>query len=263
MQRLLISITLSTALALLAKTKKALSIPGIIVALIFCTIITYSFGFLGFTLLTVSIISSYLVGKIKHDKRKEIEQKYHEKTGTRGLIQVLANVLISAILASLYLITKNEIYMISFACAITASLSDSMASDIGILAKGSTYNIIKRRKQEPGLSGGVSILGTISALITAFLMSIIYLLFNKWNIKNLIIITALGTAGCLIDSIIGELFQRKYKCQKCQIITEKKIHCEKTTVYQQGLKWINNDLVNFTTNIIVVLLAILTQITVN
>jgi len=134
------------------------------------------------------------------------------------------------------------------------SLADSLASDIGVLSKKSPINILTLKKSEPGLSGNISALGLASSFFGSLIIAIIFSIFN-FQTSSLIIITLSGFLGAIFDSILGATIQVKYKCQKCSKIVEKKIHCEKETIYYKGIKIINNDTVNLISNVFAAIIA--------
>jgi len=258
MESLLISLVLSTALALFVYWKKILTVASVICGWVTSILITLAFSYMGFTLLVVVCLVAYLAGKYKTKERQKIEKGIHEHNDKqRNHIQFLANMSVSGILSILHIITESDIYIIAFVCAISASICDSMASDIGVLSKGQTYNITTLKKQAKGLSGGVSILGLIASLITAIMMAIIYGIFIEFELVPFLVIVVLGFVGSIIDSIIGATIQVKYKCLSCGIVTEKKEHCKKKTMHYQGINGLSNDIVNLLTNILVASIAII------
>ena len=82
-------------------------------------------------------------------------------------------------------------------------------------------------------------------------MGIIYYLGIKHSITSVAIILLSGFFGSIFDSILGASIQVKYKCPVCQKITEKKVHCEKETQYEKGIKFVDNNLVNLLSNLFV------------
>ena len=66
--------------------------------------------------------------------------------------------------------------------------------------------------------------------------------------REILILTFSAFLGCMVDSILGSLVQRKNKCPVCGKITEKQIHCNSTTEHYSGVKAINNDMVNLICN---------------
>jgi uncharacterized membrane protein len=66
-----------------------------------------------------------------------------------------------------------------------------------------------------------------------------------------------GFAGALADSLLGATIQSKRWCEKCGSSTEREIHiCGTPTIHSGGLKWLNNDGVNFISTIIGGLVAL-------
>lgn len=68
------------------------------------------------------------------------------------------------------------------------------------------------------------------------------------SIKSLVITTLIPFLGIIIDSVLGAAFQAKYKCGVCGKATEKKMHCDKPTVFCGGLHFMSNSAVNIITN---------------
>ena len=63
-----------------------------------------------------------------------------------------------------------------------------------------------------------------------------------------------GFAGSLIDSSLGATVQAGYRCAVCGVVTEKNHHCGQPAKLIKGLKPIDNDAVNFLSNLIAVAL---------
>ncbi|MOA40779.1 hypothetical protein D3C78_1626830 [compost metagenome] len=53
-----------------------------------------------------------------------------------------------------------------------------------------------------------------------------------------------GFAGAFMDSVLGASLQKMNRCSVCGQSVEVTIHCEKPTVPERGIGWINNDAVN-------------------
>jgi uncharacterized membrane protein len=62
-------------------------------------------------------------------------------------------------------------------------------------------------------------------------------------------VTLSGVFAGLVDSYLGATAQIIYQCTVCNKITERQIHCYKKTTPFSGIKWISNDMVNFTNTI--------------
>ena len=109
---------------------------------------------------------------------------------------------------------------------------------------------------EKGLSGGVSLIGTLAGLTGAFLIGLLYLVFtHKW--QSPLLITAVGFAGTLLDSIIGSSAQAVYRLTN-GMRTEVQMPGE--TILEKGFPWMTNDLVNFLSNVVLTLLGTLVAV---
>jgi uncharacterized membrane protein len=111
-------------------------------------------------------------------------------------------------------------------------------------------------------SGGrdyAQVLANGGAGFIAVIFFIGYVLKFGFNIQAIVfsmIVAILGFAGCIIDSLLGATIQAKYCCEICGKITEKKIHHERSTKLVTGLKYINNDTVNFISILSVAIIVI-------
>ncbi len=244
-----ISIILSLLLGLIVHLKKALTMPALIPAVLFSTLITYFGGITSFIILVVVFLGS-IITKLFNKNKKRYKRK---------LIQIISNVGVGTLSLIIYKITANDIYLLIYVSVMAESLADTLASDIGILSKREPINILTLKKGERGLSGNISILGLISTLIGSLLIGTIYYIGIEKNIISFLIIVLSGFLGSLVDSILGASIQVKYRCEKCKKITERKEHCGKKTNYYKGIKWIDNNLVNLLSNgiIFIVLYIIL------
>ena len=233
-----ISILLSLLLGLLAFLKKSLTIPALTLAVIFSIFIANYGGLTSFIILLVVFLGSIITKVFNKSKKSE----------KRKLIQIISNVGIGTLSLIIFKITRDNLYLLIYASVMAESLADTLASDIGTLSKKEPINILTLKKGEKGLSGNISMLGLTASLIGSILIALIYYIGIERNITSLIIITLSGFLGSIIDSILGSAIQVKYKCEKCNKITEKKEHCGKKTNYYRGIKWIDNNLVNLLSN---------------
>ena len=242
------SIILSLLLGLLAFLKKALTYPALILAIIFAFIITYYGGLSAFIIL-VSVFIGSIITKILNKEKKSEKRKF---------IQIISNVGMATFSIILFKLTLNDLYLLIYAAVMAESLADTLASDIGMLSKKDPINLLTWKKGEKGLSGNISLLGIASSFVGSFVIAIIYFLGINSNIEETLIIIASGVVGSLVDSFLGATIQVKYKCPKCNKITEKKKHCNKKTKYIRGVKWIDNNMVNLLSNLFIFLFLSIT-----
>jgi len=239
-------ISFSFLLAFVAYRLKALTPGGAAGAMLLGSIV-FSIGgiFWVIPMATFFILSSILskIGKLK----RTILKGMVEKGSRRDIMQVYANGGISLIMAILYHFTSNDLYYLMFLGSLAAATADTWGTEIGIFSKKEPRHILTFNKVPAGTSGGVTVLGTSGFFIGAGILTLSGIFpINASIIQLFSIIAISGISGALIDSIIGATIQAQYLCPNCQKTTEKLIHCKSyKTKLISGIRWIDNDVVNF------------------
>ena len=239
-------IILTPLIIAFAHKKKALTIGGIIAAFVVDIIISVTLGNSGFLLLLAFFAFGIITDKVKkkHKKARQNKKEPTEKRGDcRDQVQVLANSLVATICAVLFGITQNRIFVIAFAASLAEALADTVASGIGVL-NPKAYDLFRMKPCKPGISGGMSVPGTLSSLFAALLMAVFAYLLGLVGGDEIVLIMICAFLGGVFDSFLGSLLQVKYKCTVCGELTEREEHCGKTAVHHSGLKFMSNDLVN-------------------
>jgi uncharacterized membrane protein len=155
--------------------------------------------------------------------------------------------------SSVFLVNYLPATLLLALISIAVSTADTWASEIGQYFKQTTYDLIRLKRVEPGLSGGVSISGTLAALIGSALIASLGFLFSSfYGWPDFLLVTAAGFIGMLIDSILGSSLQRQYYDSTHWSDTP----MEKVTKIR-GIRWISNDVVNVLANAATVLLFLL------
>ena len=173
---------------------------------------------------------------------------------------MLSNSLAAIICLVIGKILDNDAFAVVYAVALTECLADSLASDVGVLSKKPPVDICTLRPIKRGLSGGVSALGTLAAFLGSLSMSLFTLIFFGFNLKFFLSILIIPMLGITIDSILGSRIQAKYVCSRCGKLTEKPTHCSSPSTLTGGVKFITNDAVNFISNALSTLIALLVLI---
>ena len=251
----LMAIALSSALAGIAIWKKALTPLGIVLAWLMCLAICVIGGIPAFLILAATFLLT--VSADKFAGQRADPHGLRRKSGRRDAVRVLCNVGVGTAMIRVYGLTHKTCFLYAYAAVMAESLSDSLASKLGPLTQGKTVDICTFRETSVGLSGGVSTAGSIAAIFGAVLIGALSLLFPDVDVKAAFLITVIGYAGCVFDSVIGSVAQVKYRCPVCGRVVERDSHCGAPTAPYKGLRPINNDAVNLLSNLFSAILAIL------
>ena len=258
--------TLSLPVGLISLKRRLVSKSGL-VASILVAIISGLAGLQSFLYVLMFYLSSSLLTKLKYSEKSK--KGAAENPRGRDWRQVLgaggvgtfffAASFVSSLLGDLKF---SAAFLVAALTSFAVSNADTWASEIGSLSKTPPRLIVKPWvKVPPGTSGGITMLGELASITGAALMSLtlwalsshLILAVPSWAFISSsacrvpIIIFLVGWLGEILDSIVGALFQAKYYCPRCKVVTDKKLHkCGATTVFYRGFKWLGNE----TTNII-------------
>ena len=200
-------------------------------------------------ILTFFILSSML-SKIGKTQKARFGLMF-EKSSRRDIGQVMANGAVAGIVMLLYHYFPNPIWYAIYLGALAAVNADTWATEIGVFSKIEPRSIKDFHNVPHGTSGGITPLGTVSALLGSLVIALSGWLVAPSDFHFVIfqltfwIIVGSGFLASLVDSMIGATIQAQYHCPVCNKITEKQIHCggEKTDIFA-GYKWLNNDWIN-------------------
>lgn len=219
---LLLSIALCSLLGFLAYSKKVLdSRASILASIVGFVLIMYSDMFWFFILL-IFLVLSYLVTVWKFGYKRS-RGASEGRGGERGVKNVLANGSIPTIVA----IMNEPIDSISdglsgflFLAAICIATADTFGSEIGIIANEPRMITSPKKKVEPGVDGGVSLLGNMAAAVGSLIIAVFGFIFVSdflidWgphgmnaSLIVIAILTLVGFIGCQVDSVLGATLQK-------------------------------------------------------
>jgi uncharacterized protein (TIGR00297 family) len=146
---------------------------------------------------------------------------------------------------------------LAFCVSFAVSTADTWASEIGVLSKKDPVKIITLKPVPKGLSGGVSSIGLFASFLGAGLISIQAFIFSfvlyrdpNQSLYFMVITIILGFLGSIIDSVLGATVQAQYFNEETQSLTEKKITSSGNARKVKGISVIDNNMVNFLSNLI-------------
>jgi uncharacterized protein (TIGR00297 family) len=139
--------------------------------------------------------------------------------------------------------------------ALAAAAADTWATALGARSRVPPRLILGGALVPPGTSGGVTLLGSAGGAMGALLVAAVGTVTT--GMAGLLPMALLvGFGGMLLDSVLGAAFQGRFYCPGCGERSEWRTHrCGRPTIHQGGLKWMDNDVVNFSAGLAAALAA--------
>lgn len=223
----------------------SLTLDGALAAITLGSIVSLKSGPEWLLPLFFFLLSSSLIGKLLPVRTLAGDAKQKQ---ARDAAQVMANGAVYGLMVVWQWPSPGFLYLIvpvggyGLLAVMAVATADTWSSEIGQHFRQPTYDLIRWQRVPPGLSGGVSLAGTLAGLAGATLLvgSCFWLLPNP-TVSEVVTLIAFGFAGMLLDSILGSLFQAKYADAEGN-------HYDAPAPDRKlvgGLAWITNDWVNF------------------
>ena len=251
--RFLLGLIFSSSVALAAHRRRSLNASGVIGAITSgTTIVTMGGWAWGLSLIYFFISSSLLSHFRERDKVKAAADKF-SKGSQRDITQAAANGGLATLFALAYGLTASSrahrLLKAGFTGALAAANADTWATELGVLNTSPPRLITTGKHVAPGTSGGVTLLGTAAAFLGALSLGLWFWMLQgfRTSLAALPLISSMGgMAGSVFDSYLGATLQAMYYCPTCQSETERRVHrCGTKTTPLRGIRWMNNDIVNF------------------
>ncbi|MGA7159735.1 MAG: DUF92 domain-containing protein [Bacteroidota bacterium] len=243
----IVATLLAAAVALISRYFRFLTLSGAIATFFLAAVIFGLGGWQWSIPIVTFFVSSSLLSKFGKKRKAQFELMF-EKTDARDAGQVAANGGIAGIvmLCSYFFPAYHQWYFL-YVASLAAVTADTWGTEIGLLAKSSPRSIISLKKVEAGTSGAVTPAGIVGGACGALFItsSGIFWITARTVVLAFTMIIFSGMFGAFLDSLLGATVQAKYRCGVCGKITERKLHCESPTTLVGGVRWIDNDIVNW------------------
>lgn len=233
------------ALAFAAWTVRAgkLTLTGAAAAVVLAATVTFSAGPEWLLPLFVFFLSSVAIGRllpVRFDAGDEKDLR------PRDAVQVLCNGGIYGVLS--FLDVSPTLLLVPLAVA----TADTWASEVGKYFRRPTYDILRLGRVPPGLSGGVSGAGTLAGAVGATLLAGCGIwLAPVFSVTDWLTASGWGFAGMVVDSVLGSALQARYRTPRGTLGDRGGAGHHRVS----GLAWMSNDLVNFFSILLTVVLA--------
>ncbi|RFZ84886.1 DUF92 domain-containing protein [Mucilaginibacter terrenus] len=168
--------------------------------------------YLGFLVPGVSILAVFFVMATvatswqKRKKAAAIKDTHQEK---RDAYQVVANGGVAAIMGLFNLFVPSLTpYFVIMAAAMASATADTLSSELGTVYGKRFYNVITFKPDERGRDGVISLEGTLIGVAGAAAIAVVFASYGGAAAHAIVIVIA-GTAGNLMNSLLGAALERK------------------------------------------------------
>lgn len=241
---ILLSIPLAIGAAVLSHRFRFLTLDGS-AAMLVLALLLFGLGGVKWTLpILFFFISSSLFSKLKKNIAVHGNSKSKTKSESRNYMQVISNGGIGAVLVLINFFTQSELWFYIFVIIVAVACADTWATEFGTRFGKNTISIISFKRIQAGISGGISFAGTVAAFAGSYSVALISSYFI-YDARIIFVVVMFGFFGSIIDSILGATIQAKYECMNCNLVVEKKMHCDSNGKLLSGFHSVNNDSVNF------------------
>ncbi len=250
--QILLSIIVVTLIGITIYKLKIIDLFGVIAAESVGLIIIILGGWEFFVILLTFLSIAGIFTKYKYSEKRKMGMA-EGKNGVRSWQNVLANSVVASFFVIAYgLIPSSKALMAGFLGAISTSIADTLATEIGLLSPSEPRLITNLSSRvKAGTSGGITILGEVAGLFGVLLIVSVAWGVGFINPSLLSILVSIGAGflGCTFDSYLGATVQATFKCSICGKNTEKNNHCQQQTLHVRGNKTMDNNMVNLMSTI--------------
>jgi uncharacterized protein (TIGR00297 family) len=232
-----LAVLVSAAAALAGRRAGALTTAGAVAAAFVGAAVLAGTGWSGAFALGVFFVLSSLVSRLAPERSAEA------KGSCRDHRQVLANGAPAALGGIAGLVTPDlGLWMVTSSLA--AAAADTWATSFGAWSRRPPRHLLTGAPLVAGANGGVTPLGTAGGLAGALVVAAAGGL--PAGAAPLVPAAALvGFTGMLLDSLLGAAVQGRFRCPRCNVPSEWRVHrCGAPTVAEGGWAWLDNDAVN-------------------
>lgn len=194
-------------LSLIAYRSGVADETGLMAATISGMLIIVAAGFRFFVALLIFYAIGSAVTRYKY-REKELLGIGEPAGGARGYVNVFANSMPALFFAMNYGYFRDEVYAAAFVASLATALGDTMASEIGKTAER-VYLITNMKRVQPGVSGGVSVIGEISAFAGSLAIPLYAMLAGILEPWHAVIAVIAGFVGVHVDSLLGATLENR------------------------------------------------------
>jgi len=193
--------------AVLARWVRGVSFSGAIAGAAICFLLYSGIGAGAFAALVSLFALTWISTRFGYRRKQELGTAQNREGRTAS--QVLANLAVSAVCATLSATTGRAVFVLATAAALAEAAADTVSSELG-QARSEKARLITTWQEVPaGTDGGVSVAGTAAGIVAALLIGTVTFLAGLTPVRWVEILVAAAVLGMIADSYLGALLERR------------------------------------------------------
>ncbi len=200
-------VAITVAFAALGHLVRGVTRSGAVAGAIVCFALFASAGPGAFAALLSVFGVTWVATRVGRSRKQRLGTA--ERGEGRTASQVLANVGIAAVCAVLYAALRAPSMLLAMAAALAEAAADTVSSECGQAFSTRARLITNWQSVAAGTDGGITMAGTLSGAVAAFLVSLMCVVSGMVAGRWLWVASIAGILGMLADSYLGAWFERR------------------------------------------------------
>jgi uncharacterized protein (TIGR00297 family) len=206
--RIVPAVLLTLMFALIALRLRSVTLGGAIAGSLVSIAIYLGYSAGGFAALATVFVLTAVATRIGFSRKQRFGTAEDQKG--RGAMQVLANLLVAAVLAVLGGVFEMAPWLsVLMVAALAEAAADTVSSECGQAWSQRVYLIINFRRVAVGTDGGISVAGTVAGICAGAIVAAVSYRLHILAFHSSVLAGTAGILGMFADSLLGATFERR------------------------------------------------------
>lgn len=199
---------LTVGFTVLARLVRGVTNSGALAGAFSCFVLYMGGGPGAFAALIAVFALAWITTRLGYGRKQKIGTA--ERREGRKASQVLANLGVATACAAASIVSHDRtLFLLAMAAALSEAAADTVSSEMGQAFSEQARLITTWRSVPPGTDGGISLIGTLSGVVAAGIVSSVCLLGGLLPRRWLVISAGAAILGMLADSFLGAMLERR------------------------------------------------------